>query len=320
LIFMATKNAAYHTVISSLKTGFRKGWDGYVWMLKIIVPISFLTLLIDYSGWINKIDFVLKPVMGLLGLPSSAVLPLLAGLLTGIYGTIAAMAVMTFSTTQMTLIAVFTLISHNLIQEGVVQGKSGLNPLVSTVTRLTSSVIMVILLARLLGAQALDESAAVVVYTQPQPFMVMFRTWILETVNICAKIFLIILALMIILETLKGFDLTERIASALRPLLILMGLGQRVGIMWLTACLFGLSFGAAVIVEEAREGNYTPAELAGLQLSIGINHSMIDDPLLFLAFGLNPLFLWIPRLIAAIIAVRVYMFFSHFHLKIANPK
>ena len=81
------------------------------------------------------------------------------------------------------------------------------------------------------------------------------------------------------------------------------------GMIWLTACLFGLSYGAAVIVEEAREGNFTSDELTRLHLSIGINHSMVDDPLLFMAFGINPFWLWIPRLIAAVIAVRVYMFF-----------
>ncbi|MFC1816017.1 hypothetical protein ACFL0M_08750 [Thermodesulfobacteriota bacterium] len=170
-------DVAYDTLRLSIKAGIRKGWGGYVWIIKIIVPISFLTFLIDYSGWINTIDFVLKPVMGLLSLPSSAVLPLLAGLLTGIYGTIAAMAVMSFSRTQMTLIAVFILISHNLIQEGVVQSKSGLNPLISTPVRLGSPVIMVMLLARLMAAEAPAATAAEV-YSYSQPFTAMLRSWL----------------------------------------------------------------------------------------------------------------------------------------------
>ena len=117
------------------------------------------------------------------------------------------------------------------------------------------------------------------------------------------------MALMVILRILKDFHLTERIVAVLRPLLKLLGLSQRVGMIWLTACLFGLSYGAAIIVEEAREGNFTRDELARLHLSIGINHSMVDDPILFMAFGINPFWLWVPRLIAAIVAVRVYMFF-----------
>jgi len=46
---------------SKLKKGFTsgttKGWSGFVWMLQIIIPISFLTSLLSYSGWMNRIDF-----------------------------------------------------------------------------------------------------------------------------------------------------------------------------------------------------------------------------------------------------------------------
>ena len=54
-----------------------------------------------------------------------AALPLLIGMLTGVYGGIAAMVVLPFSSAQMTLMAVFILMAHALIQEGIIQGKSG---------------------------------------------------------------------------------------------------------------------------------------------------------------------------------------------------
>ena len=60
--------------------------------------------------------------MGLLDLPPSAALPLIIGMLSSVYGGIAAMAVLPFSTAQMTLMAVFILMAHALIQEGIIQG------------------------------------------------------------------------------------------------------------------------------------------------------------------------------------------------------
>ncbi|MEW6671667.1 MAG: nucleoside recognition domain-containing protein [Thermodesulfobacteriota bacterium] len=302
----------YQTLKSSVKAGLQKGWDGYVWMLKIIVPISFLTFLIDTGGFIHWIDFVLTPVMGLLGLPPSAVIPLLLGLLTGIYGTLGALAAMSFSVPHMTLIAVFTLIAHNLIQEGIVQGKSGLKPIAATLTRLLAAIIMVVLLARLLGIEGVTSADGPAGPAAAQPFLFLLKKWTVDTIWLCVKIFFIIMALMVILKILKDFHLAERIAGALRPLLALLGLNERVGLIWLTACLFGLSYGAAVIVEEAREGNFTPDELVRLHLSIGINHSMIDDPILFMAFAINPFWLWIPRLAAAVVAVRVYRLIKGF--------
>jgi Fe2+ transport system protein B len=49
-----------------LTSGITKGWSGFVWMLQIIIPISFLTVLLSYSGWMDRIDFLLQPVMTLL--------------------------------------------------------------------------------------------------------------------------------------------------------------------------------------------------------------------------------------------------------------
>lgn len=64
-----------------------------------------------------------------------------------------------------------------------------------------------------------------------------------------------------------------------------------------------MAYGGAVIVEESRELRLTPEEVEKLQISIGINHSMIEDPLLFLPLGINPFWLWVPRLVAAVAAV-----------------
>ena len=124
-------------------------------MLKIIIPISFLTSLLSYSGWMDRIDFFLQPVMTLLNLPSMGALPILVGMLTGIYGGIASMVMLPLTTEQMTLIAVFILISHNLVQEGIIQAKSGIHPLKATLFRLIASVIAVVIVARFLRPDTL---------------------------------------------------------------------------------------------------------------------------------------------------------------------
>jgi hypothetical protein len=79
-----------------------------------------------------------------------------------------------------------------------------------------------------------------------------------------------------------------------------------VGILWLTAAVFGLTYGAAVIVEEARAGSFERGDIERLQLSIGINHALIEDPAIFMALGIPALWLWLPRLVAALAAVHLY--------------
>jgi hypothetical protein len=65
-------------------------------------------------------------------------------------------------------------------------------------------------------------------------------------------------------------------------------------------------YGGAITIDKARSGTFSKEELERLHISIGINHSMVEDPALFLALGLNPFWLWVPKLVMAIIAVQIY--------------
>ena len=296
---------------SRLKTGIisgiNKGWSGFVWMLQIIIPISFLTALLSYSGWMNTIDFLLQPMMNLLSLPSMAALPILIGMLTGIYAGIASMAMLPLTSDQMTLIAVFLLIAHNLIQEGIIQAKSGIHPLKITLFRLAAAIIAVIIVARFLGSDTSTVMSEVVLKTETQPFMIMLKKWLIASFYLCIKMFVIIMILMVLLGIMKSYNMIHHTVRAMRPVLKAMGLNQKVGILWITAAAFGIAYGAAVIVEEVKEGGFSKEELEKLHISAGINHALVEDPVLFLVFGLNPFWLWAPRLLTAILAVHLFV-------------
>ena len=97
----------------------------------------------------------------------------------------------------------------------------------------------------------------------------------------------------------------DPILKGLTPPLKVMGLSQRVGLLWITGAFFGVAYGAAVIVGEAKKGYLTRDELERLHASIGINHSMVEDPALFMTMGLNAFWLWVPRLIMAVLFVHL---------------
>jgi Fe2+ transport system protein B len=294
---------------SCLTTGLAKGWSGFVWMLKIVVPISLFTSLLAWSGWISRLDFILEPSMGTIGLPPLAALPLITGLLTGIYGAIAAMAPLPLTIDQMTLVAIFLLISHNLIQEGVVQHKSGLPFVKSTLFRLIASILMVTVSSWMMGLYHENGTAALAnaPVLNHLSFFSAFKNWATVTLILSGKMLVIIVVLMMILEIMKSYNLIDRIVRAIVPVLKILGLSRQTGFLWLTAALFGLTYGAAVIVEEVKEGDLSKEELERLQISIGINHAMIEDAALFLSMGISLFWLYIPRLAAAIIIVQLLM-------------
>ncbi len=219
--------------------GVKKGWRGFLWMMTIVLPVSLLTTLLDWSGWLHQVDFLIAPVMKFLSLPTAAALPLMIGMAAGIYGGIAAMVVLPLNEGQMTLIGIFLFMAHNLIQEGIVQGKSGINPLKTT------------------------------------------------------------------LQDHHGHRHGDDRGAVARSRNHFMGLGEKVGLLWTTAIIFGLTYGGAVIVEEAQSENISKEDLEMLHLSIGINHSMVEDPPLFISLGLNAFWLYIPRLVVAVIMVHL---------------
>ncbi len=292
-------------LIQSIKAGLQRGISGYIWLLKILVPISLGTALLVYWGWLYSLDFLIQPVMGILHLPASAALPLIIGLFTGIYGAIGAMAALPLTLDQMTLIAIFLLISHNIIQESIVQGQSGFNAVTAACFRIFMSLCITFIAAIVMDVAppvALSGTMATG-NIQPLSLGAMLLGWSRDMAGLGLQIFLIIMPLMVVMELMKIFHIIEYIVRGISPVLKLMGLSQETGVLWLTAAIFGLTYGAAVIVEETRNNTFDPDALNRLHISIGINHAMIEDPALFLPLGISPVWLWIPRLTAAIFAI-----------------
>lgn len=260
----------------------------------------------------GKLDFLLQPLMALIGLPPMAALPLVIGMLGGIYGGIAAMVVLPFSPEQMTLLAIFLLMAHNMIQEGIVQARSGIHPLKATLFRIIAALITVMLVAPLLGSSAAAVPPQGGLVAQTIPLIDMLKGWGLTTLRLCILVFLIIMTILTLLEILKETGFIHPLVRILSPFLKIMGLDERVGFLWMTAVIFGLTYGGAVIVEETRGNSLSVEDLETLHLSIGINHSMVEDPLLFIVLGLSAFWLYVPRLIMAILLVRLLRLWHHF--------
>jgi hypothetical protein len=286
-------------------SGIRMGWHGFIWMLKILIPISLLTTFLEWSGVVYWINFLVEPVMSWLRLPGTAAFPLIIGAISGIYGGIASLSVLPFTRDQMTLIAIFMLIAHNMIQEGVIQGKSGLHPLKATLFRLGAALVTILVVGQFLDLTSGSSGISGTPLPMSEPLVSMLKHWGISTLYLTIKIFFILMAILIVLEVLKASGWMASVLKALTIPLKMMGLRQEVGLLWMTAAFFGVAYGAAVIVGEAKKGYLTKEELENLHASIGINHSMIEDPTLFLTLGLNPFWLWVPRLIMAILFVHL---------------
>lgn len=300
-----------------LRTGSRKGWGSFVWICKILIPTSFLVILIQWSGLLYQAVPLLNPLMRLINLPGEAALPIISGVLIGPYTTIAIVTVIPFSLEQITLIAIFTMIAHSLIIEGIIQHKSGINAAKITLIRLASAILTVFIVSQFFG----DTTRSIIVpayLTVATPFIEVLKVWGVDTIELLIKILIIIMAVMIALECLKSLGWMEYLLNFSQPVMKILGLSHRTALLWVTAVVFGLMYGGAVIIEEAKKGGLTKEELERLHISIGTNHSMVEEPALWLALGLNGFWLWVPRLITAVAAVQIYGAVRYFKKKLAK--
>ena len=240
--------------------------------------------------------------MGLMNLPAEAALPIITAQIVGFYAALATMAVIPFTIGQMTLIAIFSTIAHMLIVEGMIQLKSGIGIIEITLVRITVAILTCLVVSQFFGdtSQSVAVSADLAVHI---PFVEALKTWAIDTGSLSIKILVIVMIVMTILESLKSLGWIKYLLKFSRPFMKILGLSDRTATMWVTAVVFGLVYGGAVITEEAKKGALTKEELEYLHISIGINHSMVEDPALFLALGLNIFWLLVPRFVAAAIAV-----------------
>ena len=287
---------------TGLRTGIKKGWSNFVWICKIIVPVSFLAALLQWSGWLSQLDFLLHPLMSLINLPAAAALPIIIAMSVSFYAAIAIMVVLPFTIEQITLIALFITIAHMLIAEGIIQHKSGLNIIKATLVRIGAAILAVLVVSQFFTDtnQSVTLPASLTVNT---PFIEVLKGWAIDTLSLCGRVFVIIMLVMMALYCSESLGWLKYVRKFFRPLMKVLGLSDRAVMMWVTGAGFGLLYGSAVIIEEANKGALTKEELEHLQISIGINHSIVEETALFLALGVNPFWLLIPRFATAIIAV-----------------
>lgn len=298
--------------------GAKRGLKSFVWMAEIIIPVSLVVTLLGWIGWLDRMDFLLKPLMDLLNLPAEAALPILSGMLINIYAVIAILAVIPFSIEQMTLIAIFNLIAHSLILEGIVQFRSGINVVKTTLIRIVAAILTVFIVSRLIGDTSLSVSVPAPIVAQA-PLVEVLSVWVSGTAALLLKVFGIIMFIMVILGISERMGWMERLLTLFKPVMVVFGLSSRVTMMFVAGIIFGLLYGGAVIVQEWKKGHLLKEEAERLHMSLGIHHAIIEDPALFAMLGVNIFWLWVPRLITAITAVQGYRLVKYFWNGLRQP-
>ncbi|MFZ4726552.1 MAG: nucleoside recognition domain-containing protein [Paludibacter sp.] len=292
----------FDRLYSSTLRAFPTAGKTILWLLKIIIPISLAVSLLQYWGIIASIANILEPAFSLIGLPGESAIVFISSIFLTLYAPIAVIATLSLDMREITILALMCLISHNLFVESAVQKKTGSSAIIMFLLRIITSFIGAYLLNLLLpdhiGGNLVAQKTVVF-----NNITDMLTSWLVGASWLVLKITLIITGLMILQSILKEFKILDILSKIFAPLMRLLGLSADSSFLWFVAQTIGLTYGSAVLIEEVENNEISLANANLLNYHIAINHSLLEDTLLFVAIGVPAGWIIAPRFILAIIVV-----------------
>ena len=120
-----------------------------------------------------------------------------------------------------------------------------------------------------------------------------------------AATFVIIVALILLLDLFERTGITRRFTAAIMPLLRLSGLSRDLAPVTTVGVLLGLTYGGGLIIKEAQEKNFEPKMRVLALCWISLGHSLIEDTGLMLAVGADIWVILVLRVMLILLLIRL---------------
>jgi hypothetical protein len=290
-------------ILDAVTSGARQAFGTVLFLLRIVVPITFGMALLGWSGVLPLLAGWLSPLMRLIGLPGEAALVFLSSLLLNLYSAIAVAGSLNLDLREATILAIMCLTAHNLLVETAVMRKTG-----SSGTKMVFLRVVAALFLGWIYSLALPEGLSGSVFSAALPaerpdFWGMLAAWALSAGRLSLKIALLVLGVMILQRLLEEFQVMDFLSRILAPLMKLFGLPEGASFLWIVINLVGYAYGAGIVVEQISQGRMKPQEGDLFNHHAGICHSLLEDSALYLAIGIPLFWVTVPRLAMALVVV-----------------
>ena len=308
--------------INVIRNGFVKGLRTALMLLRIMLPIYILVLLVSHTEFFVWLGGIVEPAMHLFGLPGEAVVPLVVGVFSDEYAVVAAMGSFAFTKAHITIIAMITLCFHSIPVETVVTRKIGMPAFRITLFRLGLAVLTGVLCAWLAsiflsgdgGRQVAAPSNTFDVPPQGSVFDagadVILPEVGLGVLGVVLNLLRVILPLMVVIELMLVYKVTNWLAGKMTPLCRLFGIGSDALLPLLVGLLLGVTYGAGALSEMNRTNPLPKRDMATLGVFLFSCHGIIETTYLFAVAGGSAIFVSALRLgiafLVTIIAARIF--------------
>ncbi|MFU1914985.1 nucleoside recognition domain-containing protein [Bordetella avium] len=284
-------------------------------LAKVMLPIMLLVQIGQWLGWVDALGRVFGPVMGLLNLPAQAALIWMASVFVGVYGALAVLASLAagleMTAAQFSALASMILFAHSLPVEQAIVRRAGASFWATAALRLGAAISYGGAVSWACNAMGWLSQPVSFEWLQGadmagDPAHLSVGAWLQGTATSLALTFVVITVLLVLLVLLDIMDrsgLTRALRRGLTPVLRWSGLEPQVAPVTMLGVLLGLSYGGALIIEEAQRQQFS-ARTRFLALSwLSLSHSLIEDTLLLVAVGANGWIVLLGRVLLTLLVV-----------------
>lgn len=273
------------------------------WLLKMMLPITLGVKILQYLGVIEWLAQYLNEVFVYMGLPGASAIAWVTGASVSTYAGLAVMLTMPLTLRQATIIAIMTCLCHSLPMEGAVVSKTGSNFMRMTVIRIVAAFISGVYLNLVLPEMSEAMPVSMADAVMPDSVGALLSEWVVNSIQMSFFVVALIYALMVIQRMLEDLGLMYLLVKPLGPFMRLFGLPVHASYLWLVGNVLGISYGSAMMMELVDGGKVTRQEADIVNYHLIMNHSMLEDTLVYAAVGISAFWILSTRILFALILV-----------------
>jgi len=290
-------------LFQSLLLKSRETLEIYWLLVKITVPISVLTEVLSRLGLVEAIAPAFGPAMHAVGLPPELGLAWLTAMLVGIWGAVplifTLVPVSELTTADVTVFSALVLFAHGLPLEQKIIQKAGPGMVATTMLRILGGFVYALILHHLFQATGW-LSAPVAPAWVPGAVTPDWSVYIWGLAETMLMMLVVLLLLSWSLEVLKITGILGLMMKGIEPVLRLAGIKGEAGHLTAIGLFLGISYGAGILIREARSGVINPRQIFLSCVFMGFAHSIIEDTLLMVSLGADIYSTLIGRVVFAI--------------------
>ncbi|MCH1625797.1 nucleoside recognition domain-containing protein [Ferdinandcohnia quinoae] len=297
-------------MLGTIKRGFFVGLKTTWTLGKIIFPVTLLVTLLQYTPVLDWVIRWISPLMGWFGLSGDATIPLVLGNFLNLYAGIGAILTLDLTVKEVFILAVMLSFSHNMFIESTVAAKVGIKMWIIVVVRLGLALVsaFVINLVWSGGGELAKYGFVPSAGEKASGWFNIFVEGVEKASIGIIQLAVIVIPLMIGIQILKDLKWLDVFSRWMSPITRALGMKENTSTTLAAGIMFGLAFGAGVMIQAVKEDNVSKKDLTLAFIFLVACHAVIEDTLIFIPLGIPVLPLLLIRLVTATVLTMIVAF------------